>query len=168
MTSAVQRNYKSELTMLRKFMRNQSVTQAMICTHFDWGQPRASLLIRELVNIGHVKKDGKVLGANGKLGVQVYSLTDKYLATLKPQTSTTPEPHQDAAVESTTSLPEQQEIAFVEAPVADVPVVEPVVEPIEPPAKRSRNWDEAVTVFSIFAGGALGVALAWISSKIPA
>lgn len=75
---------KQRLRSLRKLMREKAVTQAEIAKELDIYQSKASDLIAILIEMGHARFSHKIAKADGKIGMNVYVLTDSYLATVKP------------------------------------------------------------------------------------
>lgn len=98
MTSAIQKKYGYELHKLRKLMRDGPVTQSQAMEHLGKPQSTVSALMCELVAIEHAEILRKLPDTKGRLSVHVYTLTEKYLATLKPrkieELNTTPPPDQ--------------------------------------------------------------------------
>lgn len=172
MKSAVQKSYKLQLFQLRKLMRETPVTQTMICDRLGCIQPVASLLIRELVAMEHAEKTYKIQDANGRLAVQVYKLTDKYLARLKQDEAQKETPTQATAQAPALGVTpvEQQEFAFAESTAADTPTAATVDEPAQPvieaPVQRPRSWSSFDLVLSVFMGGAFGIAISMIAPRV--
>lgn len=133
MSSVIQTRHKRLLRDIRQHMRSQPVTQASISKAFAINQTLTSILMRELVSMGHIEKTFMIKN-KGPKSTQAYELTESYLARLRPAEAKAKLP--DEAAPSAPIATKAQAVLDLELAESTPMATEALIEaPVEAPAE---------------------------------